>query len=125
MATWIRSLEPPPPLTSGEEPDGEAIFERAGCADCHRPPLYTSDRRISVASIGTDPLAGTSEARFTGYYRIPSLRGVGRTAPYLHHGAFASLEAMFDPERQEPGHAYGLALDEPDRDALLRFLRTL
>ena len=49
----------------------------------------------------------------------------GRTAPYLHHGAVPSLEVMFDPAREEPGHEFGLDLSESDRQALLAFLESI
>ena len=74
---------------------------------------------------GTDPAAGTSPGRGTGYWRIPSLRGVGGNAPYLHHGAFPTLEAMFTPGREEPGHTFGLDLDAAERADLIAFLRTI
>ncbi len=129
MASYLRSLAPPDPLHEVEDVEafeaGRAVFEAAECVDCHQPPLYTSDRRIDVEFIGTDPSAGLSASRRTGLYRIPSLRGVGRTAPYLHHGAFDSLDAMFDPARDEPGHAYGLDLSEGEREALIAFLERI
>jgi hypothetical protein len=129
LAEYIRSLPPPPPAIATPQPElldrGQQVFDEATCSDCHVPPLYTSDRMVRVEEIGTDPLAGESPSRGTGFYRIPSLRGVGRTAPYLHHGAFGTLEEMFDPNRAEPGHPYGLQLDADDREALLHFLRTI
>jgi len=128
LAEYYRSLAPPPPLideTSDLAADGEALFLDSVCVECHTPPLYTSDREVGVGEIGTDPEAGDSFARGTGLYRIPSLRGVGRTAPYLHHGVLDTLEAMFDPERDEPGHEHGLDWSEADRVALIAFLKTI
>ena len=127
LASYLRSLPPPPPV-DGPGPLsalGEQVFAAAGCGDCHTPPLFTSDRLVALDEVGTDPGAGESVVRWTGHYRIPSLRGVGRAAPYLHHGAFPTLEAMFDPERDEPGHAFGLELGLDDRTALVAYLRTL
>lgn len=128
VAMYLRSLPPPSPSEPADEAtlaEGRAVFEAAGCAGCHVPPLYTSDRLVTIEEIGTDPAAGRSPARATGYYRIPSLRGVGRAAPYLHHGGVRTLEELFDPERAEPGHRYGLELDDRDRDLLLAFLRAI
>ena len=128
LAEYYRSLEPPPPLddeASALADEGAALFEDAACDECHTPPLYTSDREVTVDEIETDPTAGESPVRGTGLYRIPSLRGVGRTAPYLHHGAIESLEEMFDPDRDEPGHEHGLQLDAAEREALIAFLRTI
>lgn len=128
LAEYLYSLPPPPPLMDADSPmvaRGEVVFAEQGCDGCHAPPSFTSDRLVPLDLVGTDSLAGDSEIRGTGYYRIPSLRGVGRAAPYLHHGAFDTLEEMFDPARDEPGHPFGLGLSPQDRDALLRFLRSI
>lgn len=129
FARYVRSLAAPEPLRAVDDADafaaGEEVFEGAGCADCHAPPLYTSDREVEIDAIGTDPSAGLSVSRTTGLYRIPSLRGVGRTAPYLHHGAFDTLQEMFDPAREEPGHEHGLDLSEGEREALIHFLERI
>ncbi len=129
LAVWQRSLPAPEPLDADPglaAARGAEVFEEASCDACHAPPLYTSDVVVSVESIGTDPSAGLSPVRWSGSYRIPSLRGVGRTAPYLHDGRFPSLEALFDAKRsRDAGHVHGLDLDRADRDALLAFLRSI
>jgi mono/diheme cytochrome c family protein len=126
LSLWIRSLEPPAPSA---EPDGGSeagavVFDET-CARCHAPPLYTSDRRVAADVVGTDPAATDSFIRGTGLYRIPSLRGVSRTAPYLHDGSVPDLESMLDPGRKGGGHAFGHELAADDRAALLAFLRTI
>ena len=130
LAEYLRSLPAPAPLHSTAAPSpasarGRLVFEAQGCVNCHAPPFYSSTERVTLAQIGTDTAAGASPVRGTGHWRVPSLRGVSGNAPYLHHGAFATLEAMFDPQRDEPGHAFGLALDDEGRADLLAFLRTL
>ncbi len=127
LAEYLRSLPAPPPVAppGPASARGREVFATSGCDGCHAPPLYTSSERVAVDELGTDPAAGTSPARGTGYWRIPSLRGVGGNAPYLHHGAFTTLEAMFDPGRAEPGHTFGLDLDADARADLIAFLRTI
>lgn len=128
VAIYLRSLPPPAPSVPADGTalaEGRAVFEAAGCSGCHMPPLYTSDRLVTIDEVGTDPAAGRSPARGTGYYRIPSLRGVGGTAPYLHHGGVRTLEDLLDPARTEPGHRYGLELDDAEREALLTLLRAI
>jgi hypothetical protein len=79
----------------------------------------------------------------TGFYKIPSLRGVWYRPAFLHDGSVASLEEMFDPDRLKPdhvpggwkgpgvtkraipGHPFGFALNADDKQALLAFLRSL
>jgi hypothetical protein len=71
------------------------------------------------------------------------LKGVWYRGHYLHDGAAASLEEMFDPDRVNDshirggsspagettgaiqGHEFGLRLDPVERRQLLAFLRTL
>src|SRR5690606_26812164 len=97
-------------------------FVDEGCDACHAPPLYTSSERPTLDEIGTDPSAGRSPIRGTGRWRVPSLRGVGGNAPYLHDGSVGSLEQLFDPAREQPGHRFGLELDAQARADLLAFL---
>jgi hypothetical protein len=128
-----------------------------GCINCHAPPTYTSGKltlargwqppahRTDIVSIsvGTDPGLSLATRKGTGFYKIPSLRGVWDRPYLLHDGSLASLEEMFDPARLDaryqpkgwnppdaktravPGHTFGLSLTPDDKGALLAFLRTL
>lgn len=127
LAEYLRSLPPPPPIDppSPASERGRIVFEQEACDVCHTPPLYTSDLRPTLEEIGTDDAAGRSPIRGTGRWRVPSLRGVGGNAPYLHHGAVATLEQLLDPQREEPGHGFGLELDAAARADLIAFLRTI
>ena len=136
---------------------GEAIFRREGCFGCHTPPLYTSNRltpalgfqvpadllktdNILSVSVGTDPVLATQTRRGTGFYKVPSLRGVWFRNGFGHGGYADTLEEWFDPARlnedYEPhgyhrgpgpirGHEFGLKLSLPDKQALIAFLKTL
>lgn len=122
----------PPPSTDSP---GARIF-LARCARCHAPPTF-SGGRVTAEEVGTEGSVARSVERGTGFYRVPSLRGVGARAALLHDGAAAGLEGLFDPERTRPnytgsrrggpiaGHAYGLDLAPDERAALLGFLRAL
>jgi mono/diheme cytochrome c family protein len=127
LAEYLRSLPPPPPSdpSSPASERGRVVFEQQACDVCHTPPLYSSELRPTLEEIGTDDAAGRSPIRGTGRWRVPSLRGVGGNGPYLHHGAVATLEQLFDPQREEPGHGFGLELDAAARADLIAFLRTI
>jgi hypothetical protein len=146
LGRYLYSLAPPPnPNGPGaQEPRGEAIFAREGCAACHTPPLYTSNALTPVAGfavppghaaretiiprvVGTDPALALDTRKGTGYYKVPSLKGVWYRGPLQHSGAVRTLEEWFDPARLDrvPGHPFGLDLPAPERDALIAFLRTL
>ena len=162
LALYIYSLQPPPNSNRFDESAqaGQKIFAREGCPRCHTPPLYTSNK-ITLAqgfdppsdapaaldllrlSVGTDPGLALGTRKGTGYYKVPSLKGLWYRGHYLHDGSVASLEEMFDPDRlkesHEPGgwlpvgaktraiqgHEFGLRLTPTEREQLIAFLRTL
>jgi hypothetical protein len=81
---------------------------------------------IHVA-VGTDAELALRTRKGTGYYKVPSLKGLWYRSPIQHQGAVKSLEEWLDPNRLSgvPGHAFGLNLSPNDRRALIAFLRTL
>lgn len=65
-------------------------------------------------------------------FRTPMLREVARTAPYMHDGSIASLEAVIEFYDRGGGELAGrspllrpLGLDHEEKRALVAFLRTL
>jgi YVTN family beta-propeller protein len=62
-------------------------------------------------------------------FNIPSLLGVAATAPYLHHGAAATLEAVLygsqDGNGASPLRSVHHVTDAAQRDQLVAFLRTI
>jgi len=114
-------------------------------------PVYAPDReprgyldslRRLPLSVGTDPGLTLLTRRVTGYYKVPSLKGVWYRGPFEHNGSVAALEDWFDPRRMSAdyvprgfrgagvtaravvGHPFGLSLSDSER-ALIAFLRTL
>jgi hypothetical protein len=162
LSLYIYSLKPPP---NPNQPNrlatrGQKVFEREGCAGCHTPPVYTNNKLVAVdgfavpeehrqmydvlwSSVGTDPRLALLTRRGTGYYKVPSLRGVWYRGPFEHNGSIATLEDWFDPRRLKDeyvptgfkgagvnaravkGHRFGLGLSPSDRQALITFLKTL
>jgi hypothetical protein len=162
LGLYIYSLKPPPnpnPLDA-RALTGRKIFAREGCPTCHTPPLY-SNNKLTIAvgftpsrnkptlldvlpvSVGTDPGLALATRKGTGYYKVPSLKGVWYRGHYLHDGSATSLEELFDPDRLKPshvpggwlppgattgaivGHEFGLKLGPIEREQLIAFLRTL
>jgi hypothetical protein len=97
---------------------GKEIFSREGCAGCHTPPLYTNNKLtlaesftpppggekkydILPISVGTDPNWALKTRRGTGYYKVPSLRGVWYRTMFGHSGWCAALEDWFDPSHDD------------------------
>jgi hypothetical protein len=107
------------------------------------PPDHQQRFDLLEAPLGTDPRYALQTRKGTGYYKVPSLKGVWYRAPLEHNGSVATLEDWFDParlrpdyvptgfkgpdgrNRSVPGHQFGLALSPEEKRALLAFLRTL
>jgi hypothetical protein len=129
LAQFLYALKPPrnPNAFDSRAKRGAAVFAREGCVNCHTPPLYTSDKLIPVDVVGTDPTLALKTRKGTGFYKIPSLRGVWYRGPFQHNGAARTLEEWLDPNRisRIPGHPFGLQLSPEDRRALIAFLKSL
>jgi hypothetical protein len=159
LALYIYSLQPPPNPNAFDDNArrGQRIFQQQGCAGCHTPPLYTNNKLtpalgfrvpedllktddIMNVSVGTDPGLATRTRRGTGFYKVPSLRGVWYRRAFSHSGQADTLEEWFDPARLKDdyvpkgfhlgpgpikGHEFGLKLAPDDRQALIAFLKTL
>jgi mono/diheme cytochrome c family protein len=109
----------PLPETTG---NGRAVFD-AACAACHAGEGLVGEP-VAIARIGADPYLAESPERRTGYWQVPSLRGVSDRERLFAGGEVEGLDALLDPARAWPGHRFGLDLDPGDRAALLEFLRS-
>ncbi len=90
---------------------GRAIFNKS-CADCHRPPTFTSADAYDV---------GIADQQGTRRFNPPSLRGVRQRGPYFHDNRAASLRDVF----VEFGHPQQVRLNPQEIEDLLMFLRSL
>jgi hypothetical protein len=163
LGRYISALEPPPNPNPFDDRArrGEEIFKDEGCAKCHSPPAYTNNKltrvdgfavpddhpdreHIMVRSVHTDPALALRTRKGTGFYKVPSLRGVWYRGIFEHSGSVTTLEDWFDPKRLNPdyvptgwkgppgtttrpvsGHEFGLDLTGDERADLIAFLKTL
>ena len=162
LALYLQSLQPPPNpnVFDDRARSGQQIFGREGCTGCHTPGLYTNNKLtlakgfapaagnpamldVMAVSVGTDPSLALKTRKGTGYYKVPSLRGVWYRGHFLHDASIASLEEMFDADRLKdrhepggwnppgvraravPGHEFGLRLSPDEKASLIAFLKTL
>jgi len=117
----------------------------ARCAECHTPPLFTNQQ---IAVIGTpepeglplDPGAGEAfgEPKLRAGFKVPTLRNIARTAPYMHSGRFETLReavAFYNggrghavPEGEDlllHWHIWEPQLTDEELDLLVAFLGTI
>jgi cytochrome c peroxidase len=124
MDRYLKSLKPVPSpfLVEGRlsEPAGRGrlIFERAGCADCHPPGLYTDLRSYDV---GTRVRGDQPDDEFD----TPTLVELWRTAPYLHDGSAATVREVITSRNPRDEHGVTSKLSEREIEDLLAFLLSL
>ena len=107
---------------SDAEKAGMNVFRSfvARCAECHTPPLFTN-QQIAVIGVrdpdgvlfdaGAEAVTGNPGLR--GGFKVPSLRNIEKTAPYMHSGTFATLRDAVEFYTLGRGHA--IPEDEKDR----------
>jgi cytochrome c peroxidase len=117
---------------SADSRAGLDVFAGKGrCARCHVPPVFSGSRPpdftapiFAVLGVPSAPGAASLDAdrgRGGGDFRVPTVRNAGRTAPYFHHGRYATLEQVVD--FYDKGGGKGVGLDVPNQDPEVRPLR--
>ena len=125
-----------------QELRGQALFA-AKCSSCHATDLFTDESfrnnglnarfpqdsgRVLITFLPTD----------RGRFKVPSLRNVALTAPYMHDGRFRTLGQVLahydhgmvasptlDPVFRRPDGRLGIPLTAAEQRALIAFLHTL
>ena len=69
---------------------------RAGEVAYHNTGLYNLDGRGAYPRDNTGIAEITGQASDMGRFRAPSLRNIAVTAPYMHDGSIATLDAVLD-----------------------------
>ncbi|MCA9530207.1 MAG: hypothetical protein KC543_08725 [Myxococcales bacterium] len=88
---------------------GMQVFADAGCADCHTPPLFESDRYFDRGiGDGSDPgrYDVTRDEADRGAFRVRTLRNLFDTRPYFHDGSVRTPEAAIQHELDRSGFDY-------------------
>lgn len=123
---------------SGAERAGWLLFssERLGCTHCHSG-FGLSDQHfynIGLADAGADPGRQriTLKPSDRGAFKVPTLRNITRTAPYMHDGSLPTLDAVIDhfasgggPDTLKSPLMHPFALTPRERQDLLAFLGAL
>lgn len=134
---------------TAQEKDGLSIFKQK-CASCHAGELFTDQKfrnnglipnRINDQGRYAITLNDSDRLKF----KVPSLRNVGLTAPYMHDGRFTTLEQVLDhyandkpgskdsmyvsptldPLLNISGQKRGISLTIAEKQSIIAFLKTL
>jgi cytochrome c peroxidase len=125
-----------------QELEGMQLFEEK-CASCHMTDLFTDSAfrnnglppNPGLNDLGRETVTGFTTDRYK--FKVPSLRNVALTAPYMHDGRFGSLQSVLnfydsgvqhsptlDPLLNKNG-VLGIPLSSQEKEALITFLKTL
>ena len=127
-----------PTLTDKEKAGANLFMGKAQCATCHFiplfngliPPYYTQTEFEVLGTTKTDNFSAVAKTRlqlspdqgrfkiypfpfYRGAFKTPTVRNSAQTGPYMHNGAFHSLESVL--EFYNKGGGAGLGLDVPDQ----------
>lgn len=123
---------------SASEINGMNIFlgEDGECFHCHGTYLFT-DNTFKNNGIFLN-YEDSGRARITGFsvdvgkFKVPSLRNVANTAPYMHNGSFTTLEEIVEhyniggkPHPNKSGLIQPLNLTAQEKIDLVNFLKAL
>lgn len=93
---------------------GRLLFiGKAKCADCHSGNDFTSERFRNIGLFDGEKLSDRGRGKITGnpaddgQFKVPTLRNVAVTAPYMHNGMFKTLREVIayynEPDTIVPG----------------------
>jgi len=124
--------------------NGLELFNgKARCFDCHFGVDFTGgDQFRNIGLYNGKDLNDkgrfdiTQEPKDLGAFKVPGLRNIGQTAPYMHNGMFRTLKEVIDyydnpdrfvanPINRDSLLNTPLGLTEKEKEDLLNFLRSL
>lgn len=123
---------------SASELKGLQLF-RDKCAQCHKEPLFTDNTFRDTGLPMDTNLRDSGVAAINGQmkdfmkFKVPSLRNIAMTYPYMHDGRFRNLKQVLDHYTQkftkasgaDPILVKGIQLTENDKSNIIAFLKTL
>lgn len=130
-------------MLTSEEIRGHKIFvEKAGCFDCHFGVDFTADEFRNIGLYNEAELKDKGRFEITkkpediGKFKVPGLRNIAVTAPYMHNGMFNTLEEVVDYYNEPTRFVKGsintdslmkrpVKLNEQEKKELVAFLKTL
>ncbi|MFN8345717.1 MAG: cytochrome c peroxidase [Spirosomataceae bacterium] len=130
-------------FTAEENLGKQLFFTQGNCATCHVAETFSAPgaRNNGLDLVFTDNGVGANTGNPTqnGLFKVPSLRGIEKSAPYMHDGRFATLEQVVEhynsqvkphvnlsPQLRGPnGQPRRLNLSPAQKNALVAFMKTL
>jgi DNA-binding beta-propeller fold protein YncE len=117
-----------PGKLSKEAERGKILFndDKVGCATCHSGPYYSDSslqKPFKLHDVGTGKDDPSEKIGPT--YDTPTLLGVYKTAPYLHHGKAATLMDVLTTANKDNLHGRTRHLGSRELNDLVAFMKSL
>ncbi len=123
---------------SASEKNGMEIFfgERGECFHCHGQYNFTDysfqNNGLYLNYLDSGRARVTTLAKDVGKFKVPSLRNVAQTAPYMHDGSIATLEGVIEhynsggkAHPNKSGLLLPMKLTDQEKQDLVNFLKAL
>ncbi|MFT5513455.1 MAG: cytochrome c peroxidase [Bacteroidia bacterium] len=123
---------------SSFEADGMELFfgSKTNCSSCHGGLNFTDysfqNNGLYASYFDSGRMRLTGEDADDGKFKVPTLRNIGVTAPYMHDGSIETLESVVDHyntgghhHRNKSPHIKPLHLTDLEKRQLVAFLHTL
>ncbi len=94
---------------NSQELAGKQLFEnKFACVTCHVPPEFSSNGQGACTGLDEENVGDQGAGAFmqmqdstgfnslNGVFKIPTLRNIAYTAPYMHDGRFATLDQVLE-----------------------------
>jgi cytochrome c peroxidase len=104
---------------------GAQVFQASGCGSCHMGQWLNAPFERDVGTLvtsGVDPDNGL--VMTNPGFNVPSLRGLARSAPYLHDGSAPTIEARLANNRGDL-HGTTSNLTQQQMSDLVAYLKSL
>ena len=123
---------------TAEEQNGLTLF-RQKCASCHKEPLFTDFSYRNNGLFVDASLQDSGRAHITHLpddlhrFKVPSLRNVALSRPYMHDGRFNTLDAVVEHYRTgvigsptlDTALSGGISMTDNEKSDIIAFLKTL
>lgn len=123
---------------NASEVRGWKLFsEKLNCTECHAPPMFTNYEALNN---GLYSDFGTDKGRFRihndstdiGKFKVPSLRNIELTYPYMHDGSFGTLNEVIhhyakggNPHKNKDDRIVPFSISSNEQEDLIHFLNAL
>ena len=97
---------------SSQQRRGLALFRSGAlrCFECHGAPTFASDTFRVIGVDSDDPgRAAVVDDGVAGAFKVPTLRNIVLSAPYMHDGSMPTLNEVLDFYEAGGGRAHGFA----------------